>query len=330
MSAEFVGELMMRFAPLVDDDTLRELEKAVCITISEYDINRKCTDLALIERVVPECYEHYMVTKNIEGMSDSTLELYHRYIPDLFYALRKPIEEISANDIRAYLYSVQKERGVSNRTLNSRRAALGSFFAWVAAEGYVSKNPMITVKPIKYEVKERRPLKPIELEKVRSSCEDIREKAVIEVLYSTACRVSELCGLNKSDVDFSTMEVKLFGKGSKHRTSYLSPKAALFLGEYLASRDDESEALFVTEKRPYNRIGKRSIERMVNSIGLRAGIEKLVPHQLRHTSATDLLARGMDVVQLKELLGHASLDTSMIYAKVSNTDVKNSHQRYIS
>lgn len=330
MVNEFINELMINFSAIVDSSILSELEKSVCMVADNYDIVKKTTEIVVWKRELPKCYEYYMVTKKIEGTSDKTLELYKMYITDMLYTIDKPIEEIGANEIRAYLYNVQKTRGISNRTLNSRRSALSSFFGWISAEGYISKNPMLTVKPIKYEIKERKALKSIDLEKVRNSCETKREKAIIEVFYSTACRVSEMVNLNIEDIDFNTMEVKLFGKGNKHRTSYLSTKALLYLQEYLSERTDNNNALFVSERKPNQRLSKAGIERILHCIGDKAGIDNLFPHLMRHTSATDLLTKGMDVVQLKEFLGHSSLDTSMIYAKVSNNDVKNSHQRYVS
>lgn len=330
MTNEFVNELMLNFSNLVNAETLAKLEQVISAVITNYDVSRKVTDLIPYESAIPKCFEYFIVAKKIEGNSTETLKNYSNYLIDLFQTLRKPLEEITDNDIRAYLYRVQKIRNLSDRTLNQRRSVLSSFFGWASANEYVQRNPMLVIKPIKFEVKEREPLNAIELELVRNACVTKREKALIEVLYSTACRVSELCGLKISDVNFDDFSVKLFGKGRKHRTSYLSPKAVLYLKDYLSSRHDNTDALFVGVKRPYPPMSKRSVELCVKAIGERAGVGSLYPHLMRHTCATDLLAKGMDVVELKELLGHASLDTSMIYAKVSKNEVRHNHQKYIS
>lgn len=329
MFNEFSNELMTRFSRIVDNATLEELYKELCVVSANYDISEKSTDIILWQERLPKCFEYFIVTKRIEGISDKTLDLYSMYIKDFLLTMRKSLEDLTPNDIRVYLYTVQQRRGLSNRTLNSRRAALNSFFSWISAEGYISKNPMITVRPIKFERKKRKVLKPIELERVRGACTTIREQAIIEVLYSSACRVSELVRLNRNDVDLNSYEIKLFGKGNKHRISYLSPKAAFLLQEYLSERTDTNEALFVSMRKPHQRITKAAIEKIVKQIGKRAGINNLFPHIMRHTSATNALSRGMSIVQLKELLGHTSLDVTNIYAKVSTEDVKISHQRYI-
>ena len=107
-----------------------------------------------------------------------------------------------------------------------------------------------------YETKERKPLTAIELEQLRDSCATARDKAMVEFLYSTGCRVTEIVNINKSDVNFETNEVVLFGKGNKHRTSYLNARAELALKNYLDSRDDDNDALFVSKVKPNNRLKK--------------------------------------------------------------------------
>ena len=166
-----------------------------------------------------------------------------------------------------YLYLIQENRKISNRTLDSRRTVVCSFLGWCAAEGYISKNPAINITPIKYERKERVLLTDIQLEKARNACSTLRETAMVEVLYSSGCRVTELARLDISDVNFDTREIKLFGKGNKHRTSYLSAKAIVTLQTYLASRTDDCEALFVSAKKPIKRIQKNGLEAIIRKLG---------------------------------------------------------------
>lgn len=314
----------------IKSDKLSAFRNELNVIAQSYSIERTKKDLIVWNYELPKCFEYYLVTKKIEGKSDETLKLYKIYISQALMAIAKPLEEITANDIRVHLYKVQKERGISDRTLDSRRSCLLSFFGWIAAEGYISKNPMLNIQPIKYERKERQPIEAVSLETIRFNCQSTREQAIIEVLYSTACRVTELVRLDKEDVNFATGEVKLFGKGGKHRTSYLSPRAKLHLMNYLNDRNDENNALFVGERSPHSRMSKRAVENTVRAIGERCGINGLHPHLFRHTCATDALNKGMPITQLESLLGHSSLDTTMIYAKVAQTDVANSHSKYIS
>ena len=238
--------------------------------------------------------------------------------------------EQNDNDVKAYLYNFQKTRNVSNRTLDSVRSILSSFFSWASAEGYLEKNIMISVKPIKYRRKQRGSLDDYELEKLRSACETIRDEALVEFLYSTGCRVSELVNVNKEDVNIKDGEVTLIGKGDKERKSYLTAHASLALQEYLKSRDDDNNALFVSKVKPHNRLKKGAIEKIIGELGVKARIEKKVyPHLIRHTTATMGLQHGMDVTEIQKMLGHANIETTMIYAEVNQNDVKTSHKKYI-
>lgn len=191
-------------------------------------------------------------------------------------------------------------------------------------------NPCRQISPIRYEEKPREPLNGIEMELVRYACENQRERAIIETFYSTGCRVTELSNLNICDIDFNTGEVHLFGKGKKHRTSYVNAKSEVALKKYLETRNDSNVALFVSQRKPHQRLKKNAIESIVRQIGERSGINRrLFPHLIRHTTATDAIDRGMDATELQKLLGHADLETTMIYAKISQENVKRSHKKYI-
>lgn len=330
MREQFTNLFMTKIDGKVPDEMLKTIRDELLVFTNDYDISKRNTEIAPYTGYLPECYKIYMVTKKIEGMSQKTLELYNMYLQDFFMFLNKDVKEITANDIRVYLYTVQQERGISNRTLDSRRSAIHAFLEWAANEEYIPRNPCRNIKPIKYERAERKPLTAMELEQVRAACQTAREKAIVELLYSTACRVTELERLNRSDVDFSKGEVTLFGKGDKHRTSYLNARAELALKKYLFSRDDENEALFVSERRPHERLKKPAIEKAVRQIGERSGIgRRLFPHLIRHTTATDCLIRGMDVTKIQKMLGHTDVSTTMIYAKVSEQNIKSEHKRCI-
>lgn len=239
-------------------------------------------------------------------------------------------EEITTNDIRLYLYNTQQTRKICNSTLDGRRTIIHVFCEWAANEGYIGSNPCRNIRPIKYERPKRKPLTGIELEMVRNACKTLKDKAIIEMFYSTGCRVTELERLNIEDVDFIRKEVSLFGKGDKHRTSYLNAKAELALRNYLASRDDNNPALFVSDRRPHGRMKKEAIEKRVRKLGEASGIgRRMYPHLIRHTTATDGLERGMPVEEVQQILGHVNIGTTMIYAEVCKENVKNSHRKCI-
>lgn len=296
--------------------------------LSKYDIRLASKELVPWSFELPACYKAFMVNKKIEGCSDLTLAQYKQVLEEMLRKFAKPVEQITKNDIVVYLFQLQEDRKICNRTLDSKRSVLSSFFGWISCEGYISRNPMQNIHPIKYDAKERCALTGDDLERVRMMCKDVREKAIVEFLYSTACRVSELTNMNITDVNFVTNEVVLFGKGSKYRKSYLTAKAKLYLQEYLNSRIDDNTALFVCSRKPHKRLSKTAVERIVKSLGKRCNLH-LHPHLFRHTAATDALQNGMDITQVQRILGHCSLETTMIYAKVAQKDVAASHQKFI-
>lgn len=329
----FANEFVSKLDGKISDEALRTVLQELQVFASNYDINQRETHVVPYQSNVPDCYRVYMVAKKIEGMSPESMKTYNFYLTDFFEHINRPFEQVTTNDIRIYLYETQKRTGVSNRTLDGKRLVINTFMDWCWKEGYIPNNPCASIKPIKFEEKPREPLSNMELEIVRDACENYRDKAMIELFYSTGCRLSEMVNLKISDIDFASKEVHLFGKGSKHRTSYLNAKAEYMLKKYFElerPKESISDSVFVIFRKPYNGMQKGSIYARVKAIQKRSGIERsLFPHLLRHTMATHALNRGMNVAEVKEILGHEKLDTTMIYAKISHDSVKFNHKRYI-
>lgn len=329
----FANEFVSKLDGKISDEALRTVLQELQVFTSNYDISQRETHVVPYQSNVPDCYRVYMVAKKIEGMSPESMKTYNFYLTDFFEHINRPFEQVTTNDIRIYLYETQKRTGISNRTLDGKRLVINTFMDWCWKEGYIPNNPCASIKPIKFEEKPREPLSNMELEIVRDACENYRDKAMIELFYSTGCRLSEMVNLKISDIDFTSKEVHLFGKGSKHRTSYLNAKAEYMLKKYFElerSKESISDSVFVIFRKPYNGMHKGAIYARVKAIQKRSGIERsLFPHLLRHTMATDALNRGMNVAEVKEILGHEKLDTTMIYAKISHDSVKFNHKRYI-
>lgn len=166
---------------------------------------------------------------------------------------------------------------------------------------------------------------------VRRSCKSKRDIAMVEMLYSTGCRVSELIGIKKSDVDFNAKQVHLFGKGKKHRNSFLNPKAEIALKEYLAERTDDCEYVFVTAKHPYHEMKKEAVEKVIRKLSKQVPElnKRLTPHVFRHTTATTGIRNGMRPESLQLMLGHEKIDTTMIYAKADLSEVQSQFNKSI-
>ena len=295
-----------------------------------YEISKKETSLAIITDPLPQLVKIYLVIKKTEGLSEGTLKNYQLILSIFFKWCNKTPEEIVANDIRMFLYYYQQIRKVSSRTLDKYREMICWFFNWAHKEEYLTRNPAISVKAIKYEQKERQALSQLELEYLRLACKTPRDKAILEFFYSTGCRVTELIGVKKEDIDWKSNSVHLFGKGQKHRTSFINAKCEVTLKEYLKTRQDNNEYLFVSERSPHNQLTKSAVEKIIRQLAQRSSVTKHVtPHILRHTTATQAVNNGMPIEGVSKLLGHANVATTMIYTKVSPNKIQTEHQRCI-
>lgn len=316
----------------MDDAIIKAVLMALDRAAARYEVKQKETAIAVYTDDIPGMVKVYLVCKKMAGCSEGTLENYQIILTAFFRAVGKLPEQIAANDIRMWLYLYQAEHGISLRTLDKYREYIARFFSWAHSEGYIPANPAKNVEAIRYEEKPREALNQVELENLRMACESPRELAIIETLYSTGCRVSELAGLKKADVNWREKTVQLFGKGRKHRVSFLNAKAEVALRAYLDSRTDQSEALFVSSRRPFGGLGKDAIEKIVRTLAQRASgnIGKhITPHVLRHTTATNALRSGMPIEDISRLLGHENIETTMIYAHASLESVREGHKKHI-
>lgn len=185
---------------------------------------------------------------------------------------------------------------------------------------------MDLIPRIKFPKRTREAVPEEDLEKIRQAC-DIRERALIEVFLSTGCRVGEIVRMERQQIDFERSEAIVLGKGNKERKVFFNETAKFYLQQYLATRNDNNPALFVSDNKLHRKLEISGIEIIVREVGRRAGV-KIFPHKLRHTFATRAINRGMPVEVLQRLLGHESLDTTTIYAKVNDEEVKYSHGKY--
>ena len=152
---------------------------------------------------------------------------------------------------------------------------------------------------------------------------------MIELLASTGMRVGELVNLNIDDVLFSERECIVLGKGDSERVVYFDAKTKIHLMKYLESRKDNNPALFVALKKPYNRLGISGVEKRTRQLGQETNIKKVHPHKFRRTMATNAIDKGMPIEQVQKLLGQVKIDTTMQYAMVNQSNVKNSHRKFI-
>ena len=274
--------------------------------------------------------EEFLSAKQVEGCSERSVSYYSSTLDNLIKTLEKPFNQIETEDLRVYLSEYQKKNNASKQTIDNIRRILSSFFTWLEDEDYILKSPVRRIHKIKTMKQVKETYSDEALERLRDNCKTIRDLALIDMLASTGMRVGELVKLNRVDVDFVNRECVVLGKGSKERVVYFDARTKLHLQNYLNSRTDDNEALFVSLLEPHNRLEIAGVEIMLRKLGRSLEINKVHPHKFRRTLATRAIDKGMPIEQVQKLLGHQKIDTTMEYAIVDQQNVKNSHKKYLS
>lgn len=272
--------------------------------------------------------KEFLLTKKIEGCSKTTIQSYYKRIMQLINYSDKDVRELTTREIRDYLVWYKDAHDVTNSTLDQIRLIFNSFYNFLEDEEYVAKNPVKRIHKIKHTEVVKTAFTDEELERIRKSAKCIRDLAIIDLLYSSGMRLSECCALDIKDVSFVEREILVYGKGAKERVCYFNARTKIELLEYLSKRIDEEEALFVTLRRPFERIGRSAIQRMLADISKETGIPNVHPHRFRRTLATNLLSKGMSLEQVQTVLGHKNIQTTLIYAQVNQEQTKINHQKY--
>lgn len=302
---------------------MKKLQEIIVKTFSE---NELCRQNISNE----EFMEMFLTAKKIEGCSERTIKYYRVTTIHLLNYLKEPIRKVTTETMRQYLVDYQKINNCGKTTIDNIRRNISSFFSWLEEEDYILKSPMRRIHKIKTKKKIKNIISDEEIEKLRDSCDNIRDTAMVDLLYSTGIRVGELVRLNRKDINFSERECVVFGKGDKERKVYFDAKAKIHLEKYLQSRTDTNPALFVTLDKPHDRLKISGVEIRLRQLGKKLKIEKVHPHKFRRTMATRAIDKGMPIEQVQKILGHSQIDTTMQYAIVNQNNVKASHRRYIA
>lgn len=325
-------QLAARLSCRLPVELLHDLLQELDMVAVDYDIKRSCTDLT-VAGGLPEPVRMYIAAMAVENKSKATLDNYLGILRTFFSRVNKSINVITTNDIRTFLWSYEKERGISKNTLEHMRVVINAFYSWCHDEELITRNPAKRVERIAVPKHEREPIEQIELEYLRKACRNKREKALVDFLYSTGCRISECAALVMADIDFRDRSVRIrHGKGDKARTTYFNAEAEVSLREYLQKRRFPSNAVFASHRSPHGNVSAHALRDEVRKIRKRTNniSRPVTPHVLRHTFATTLIGNGTPVEHVQKLLGHASLDTTMIYAKLDQQDVRNSHSKRLA
>ena len=303
-----------------------------------------------LNQLITEFLEYLQVERNVSPLTIRNykhyLDRFEKWVTEAFGGMVTP-DKIDNDMIRRYrlfLTRVTDEHGISlmHITQNYHLIALRAFLR------YLTKLDIKTIAPEKIDLgkAESRSLKFLnreQLERLLSQPDintvyGLRDKAIMELLFSTGMRISELVKLNRDRIDLKNREIGIIGKGGRPRVVFISDRAALWIHKYISFREDDYKPLFV--RYSGKKVGKgqgeegirltaRSIQRAVEKYVKKSQLPiKITPHGLRHTFATDLLTAGADLRAIQEMLGHKNISTTQIYTHVTNPQLKEIHKKF--
>lgn len=320
MRDKVIKEVLLLMSGSLDKKQEEKLENVMIKVLHDYDVKPdNPAELVVYDDSSEVILRKFIAVRRLDGLQESSLAQYEYENRRLLEFIGKHPKDITTDDIRYYLAM----SNVSKSTLNNKIRYINAFFKWLEDEEIVLRNPMVRIHSLKPDKVIKKPYLDTELEELRNNASNERDRAIIEVLYSTGVRVSELCRMNKTDI--INDECIVFGKGAKERKVYFSKKSMYYLKKYIEGRSDCNNALFVGNRNPHRRLSTKAVESILRNLGRSCGIEKVHPHRFRRTLATNVLNRGMPLQEVKEMLGHEKIDTTMIYCSVLEVNVKNSH-----
>lgn len=303
---------------------MQMVENAARMALKGYRLEEECTELSTGMDDNKYMLEVFRSNKLLEGCKEGSVVQYFRHNKNFLNDINKNYRDVTKDDVKRYLaqYSV----GRKQNTVANMKRYLSTFFTWLHEEGLIAGNPVKTIKGIKPEVLETKYFSPEEEIALRDVADrrTVRDRAIIDFLLSTGVRVGEIAKINRQDVDFIKGSITFKGeKRDNYRTVYLDARAKRHLSDYIMSREDNLEPLFVTEKRYraengelcHKRMTNQAYENLTKKVGEAAGIQnkKCTVHLFRKTFATRMAERDCPMEIVQELLGHADVGTTIKY-----------------
>ena len=326
MIENLINDIEQAMLGVLNNEQMSQLRKVLDYTFRDINVssknNEECSGNS-------ELIDIFLSAKRVEGCSDKSMHYYRSTLNNAIRKIGKNIRHITTDDLRSYLNDYQLTSGATKVTVDNIRRILSSFFSWLEDEDYIVKSPVRRIHKVKVGKTVIETYSDEALEQMRDHCEGIRDLALIDLLASTGMRVGELVKLNRNDIDFENRECIVTGKGDKQRRVYFDARTKIHLQRYFAERIDDNPALFVSLLAPYDRLQISGVEIRLRRLGRELNIPKVHPHKFRRTLATMAIDKGMPIEQVQHLLGHQSLDTTLQYAMVNQTNVKMSHRKFI-
>lgn len=319
--ASFLNQMEKRLSTEVTADSMTRMLSVCADVLEGFEMMERRPETDQTDDLL-ECF---ISALKVEGRSQKTIDRYVYIIGRTMQTIGVPTRRVTVYHLRDYI-AKEKERGISDQTLEGYREVYSSYFNWLQRESLIERNPTANLGTIKVPKKTKKVYSDVEMERLRMSCRNQRDLAIISFLGATGCRISEAMGLNRDSVDLQNLQCVVHGKGKKERMVYLDAVTGMQLGDYLASRKDDCDALFVGKGQ--KRLQPGGVRAMLCRVAKEAGVEHVHPHKFRRTLATNLNRHGMPVEEVASILGHEKLDTTMEYVILDNESIKNAYKRY--
>lgn len=328
MKTILINDIEQAMQGVLNNEQMSQLRKVLEYAFRNINVSSKNSDGQTCDDSM-KLIDNFLSAKRVEGCSDKSIYYYRSTLNNAICKIEKNVRHITTDDLRNYLNEYQQTSGVTKVTVDNIRRILSSFFSWLEDEDYIVKSPVRRIHKVKVGKTVKETYTDEALEQMRDYCDGIRDLALIDLLASTGMRVGELVKLNREDIDFQNRECIVTGKGDKQRKVYFDARTKIHLQRYLNERNDNNPALFVSLLAPYERLQISGVEIRLRRLGRELNIPKVHPHKFRRTLATMAIDKGMPIEQVQHLLGHQSLDTTLQYAMVNQTNVKLSHRKFI-
>lgn len=320
---------IVKVVPYFEEDIQQQgrLKNYIENLLNDYEITSKRTDLTTSD-ILEKAYI-YLACKKLEGASKHTIYNYTLTFKKMNNYFYKPVSMITTTDLRLFIAQEYKDCQPSSQ--NAQISKIKAFFTWLQDEGYVTINPSKNLKEIKVPKRKRGHIKAIDIEKMREQCKTTRDRALLEFLLATGCRVAECSNALISNIDWDNNTIRVIGKGNQERTVCFNIKCRYYLIKYIEERQTQGifiDSLFITFRKPYKQLGIRAIQRDVKRIATDAEITYSVfPHLYRHTFTKSCIDNGVPINITQKLMGHSSSDTTAIYYEISDDDLKQEYKK---
>lgn len=327
---ELVNVVLYSMVDKINKEQFEQLKDCLQVSFYNYTIEKiETTELSCgTENVTKELIDYYTICKLGSGRSQDTIKQYVRVVYQLCDMVHKELNMITSDDVIYFLakYPYTKTPNVSRCTMDSKRRYLSSVFSLLKKHKKIAENPMDMVEQIKYRSKVKIPLSHKEVEditaaigKTKNKIAKVRNIAIMQLCFDTGVRVSELTGINIADVDFYKKEIKVLGKGNRERVVFFSDDTKNKLENYLKLRDNyENNSPLFMDIQNKRRLKSSGVQYMMKRLRIPSGVERLHPHLIRASMASDLAKEGIQIDIIAKYLGHANLDVVQRYVVNSN------------